>query len=97
MSRISTVTFTGQSGTEYQFEVWPRDTNFNDVGGIYIFSYRTSEGNHTVLYVGQTNSLKCQRLLGPKFRKVKTSFVVKIRQVSNTLMPNAGVFGDTPV
>ena len=29
--------------------------------------------------------------------KVKTSFFVEIRQESNTLTPNAGVFGDTPV
>ena len=41
--------------------------------------------------------VKCQRLLGPKFRKVKTSFFSEIRQVSNTLTPNAGVSDDTPV
>ena len=41
--------------------------------------------------------VKCQRLFRPKISKVKTSFVAQIRQVSNTLMPNVGVSGDTPV
>ena len=62
MARISTMTFTGQSGAEYKFEVWPRDTIFPDVGGVYIFSKRDSQRRHTVLYVGQTNSFKDRRL-----------------------------------
>ena len=41
--------------------------------------------------------MKCQRLLGPKFRKVKTSFFPEIRQVLNTLMPSEGVCDYTPV
>ena len=41
--------------------------------------------------------VKCQRLFRPKFSKVKTSFAVEIREVSNTLTPSEGVFGDTPV
>ena len=45
----------------------------------------------------KNNLLKCQRLLGPKFRKVKTSFFPEIRQVLNTLMPSEGVCDYTPV
>ena len=41
--------------------------------------------------------MKCQRLLGPKFRKVKTSFFVEIREGSDTLTPSVGVSGDTRV
>ena len=41
--------------------------------------------------------LKCQRLLGPEFSKVKTSFVSQIRQVSDILTLSEGVFDDTPV
>ena len=41
--------------------------------------------------------VKCHRLFRPQFRKVKTSFVVEIREVSNTLTLNAGVSGDTLV
>ena len=63
MGKISTMTFTGYSGTEYQFNVWTRDTDFNDVGGVYIFSNRNSQTTrHTVLYVGQTSSFKDRRL-----------------------------------
>ena len=39
--------------------------------------------------------MKCQRLFRPKFSKFKTSFVVEIRQVANTLTLNEGV-SDTP-
>ena len=45
----------------------------------------------------EAKKLKCQRLLGPKFRKVKTSFFPEIRQVLNTLMPSEGVCDYTPV
>ena len=63
MGKISTMTFIGQSGTEYKFNVWTRDTSFNDVGGVYIFSNRNSQTkNHRVLYVGQTQSFKDRRL-----------------------------------
>ena len=41
--------------------------------------------------------MKCHRLFGPQFRKVKRRFFVEIPQVSNTLTPNVGVSGDTPV
>ena len=41
--------------------------------------------------------VKCQRLFRPKFSKVKTSFVVEIREVSDTLTLNADVSDDTPV
>ncbi len=45
----------------------------------------------------RSEPVKCQRLLGPEFRKVKTSFVSEIRQVSDTLTLSEGVFDDTPV
>ena len=62
MARLATVIFTGQSGTEYEFEVYPRETTFNDVGGVYIFSERDSQKRHTVLYIGQTHSFEYRRL-----------------------------------
>ena len=48
-------------------------------------------------YLLNDQDMKCQRLLGPKFRKVKTSFFPEIRQVLNTLMPSEGVCDYTPV
>ena len=41
--------------------------------------------------------VKCHPLFRPKFRKVKIRFFVEIREVSDTLTPNVGVCGDTPV
>ena len=62
MKKIADVTFTGQSGGKYKFEVYPRETTFNDVGGVYVFSKRGSQGTHTPLYVGQTHSFEERRL-----------------------------------
>ena len=62
MEKIADVTFTGQSGGKYKFEVYPRETTFNDVGGVYVFSKRGSQGTHTPLYVGQTHSFEYRRL-----------------------------------
>lgn len=35
MSKLGTLTLTGASGTKYKFEVYPVDTNFSAVGGVY--------------------------------------------------------------
>ena len=45
----------------------------------------------------ESDGLKCYRLFRPQFSKVKTSFFPDIREVSNTLTPNAGVSDYTPV
>ena len=62
MAKIADVTFTGQSGREYKFGVYPRETTFKDVGGVYVFSKRDSQRNHTLLYIGQTHSFEERRL-----------------------------------
>ena len=64
MAKIADVTFTGQSGREYKFGVYPRETTFKDVGGVYVFSKRDSQRNHTLLYIGQTHSWECADPLG---------------------------------
>jgi len=60
MPKIADATFKGQKG-EYTFEVYPTETTFNDVGAVYVFSKRvvnaSGKGTHTLLYVGQTDSL----------------------------------------
>ena len=70
MGKITDATFKGKFGT-YAFEVHTRDTVFNSVGAVYIFSKRTigSDGTyrHTFLYIGQTHSLK-ERI--PKHEKL---------------------------
>ena len=42
---------------------------------------------------GKVKHLKCHRLFRPKISKVKTSFAVEIREVSNTLfvLKNNGI------
>ena len=61
MAKIADATFKGESGS-YDFEVYPADTSFNAVGAVYIFTKRTvgadGKGSHTLLYIGQTDSLK---------------------------------------
>ncbi len=58
---MTTVTFTGSSGTKYAFDVLGLDSNFNAVAGVYVVTDRheTAQGNytHTVIYFGQTDDL----------------------------------------
>ncbi len=57
MGQISNAIFSG-----YDFKVYPADATFNDVGAVYIFTKRivdsNNKGAHTLLYIGQTESLQ---------------------------------------
>ena len=61
MSKIASVEFKSTSGTKYSFNVYPIDTNFNDIGAVYCFTERTvnseGKGSHTIYYIGITNDL----------------------------------------
>lgn len=61
ITKTTDVTFQGSTGT-YNFEVYPPDTSFNAVGGVYIFAkYVPSQygtGTYIPLYIGQTISLR---------------------------------------
>ncbi|MYB00057.1 hypothetical protein F4X90_10335 [Candidatus Poribacteria bacterium] len=61
ITKTTDVTFQGSTGT-YNFEVYPPDTSFNAVGGVYIFAkYVPSQygtGTYVPLYIGQTISLR---------------------------------------
>jgi predicted GIY-YIG superfamily endonuclease len=60
VSKIATATWTGQSGTDYNFTVYPIGTSFRAVGAVYIFTKRTvSDGtaSHKFIYIGQTDDL----------------------------------------
>ena len=46
------------TGTEYTFEVYPKDTTFNDVAGVYLFTKRDSNKTHDILYIGETESFR---------------------------------------
>ena len=61
MAKIGTLTLTGASGAKYTFNVYPYDTEFKEIAAVYYISKRTEKadgtGNHTNIYVGQTEDL----------------------------------------
>lgn len=57
MSKICNLWFNGKDGSDYLFEVFPRDQAFNPVSAVYAF-LTEPDGNGKVLYIGQTENLK---------------------------------------
>jgi hypothetical protein len=62
MGKLGTVTFTGNSGAKYGFNVYSLDTDFKEIGAVYFFTKRVKKENgkftHTKhIYVGQTEDL----------------------------------------
>ncbi len=63
MARVGNVTFTGKSGAQYRFDVWPVATRFRALGGVYFVTRRTYENLtyrracHESIYIGETVSL----------------------------------------
>ena len=66
MAKFGRVTFTGESGQDYAFAAYSRDTRFKPIAAVYVITKReaNAEGraSHTRLYVGQTDSLQDQPL-----------------------------------
>lgn len=63
--KMSQAVFYGASGNQYVFQVYPIDTQFLNLGGVYIFTKQSVDHQGKIsfqpLYIGQTNSLT-QRL-----------------------------------
>ncbi|KPJ52278.1 hypothetical protein AMJ39_08235 [candidate division TA06 bacterium DG_24] len=62
MAKIGTVTFTGQSGTKYEFAAYPWGTAFkDDYAAVYFVTERYKEAkggfSHRHIYVGETEEL----------------------------------------
>jgi len=61
MARLAAITFTGRSGTGYEFDVYPFHTEFTAVGAVYFVTRRTREAegeySHAPIYIGQTGNL----------------------------------------
>ncbi len=53
----------GQSGKEYQFEIYPLDATFRPLPGVYIYARLFPEGYWGAVYISQTRDLH-QRLEG---------------------------------
>jgi hypothetical protein len=59
-----TISFTGRSGLSYCFQVWPLDTKFKGIPGVYMITKRVYESktfqkraSHAAICVGQTANL----------------------------------------
>ena len=61
--RQGSVIFSGKSGEEYRFQVWPLETRFKAVAAVYFVTRRAHENNtyrracHDGIYIGQTENL----------------------------------------
>ena len=59
MASLGTATWTGASGTKYEYTIHPVNEVWNDVPGNYIFArYNPNTRRYEALYIGQTSSLK---------------------------------------
>jgi hypothetical protein len=57
------INWTGQSGKEYQYEVFPLDAAFRPLPGNFIYAQLTEDSSWTPIYIAQTRDLH-QRLEG---------------------------------
>ena len=48
----------GASGKEYFYDIYPINTDWNDVPGNYIFAKETTPHNWEAVYIGETESFK---------------------------------------
>lgn len=56
-------TWAGQSGKQYQYEIFPLDAAFRPLPGLYIYAKQSADGGWTPVYIAQTRDLH-QRLEG---------------------------------
>ena len=59
----SSYNWPGQSGKEYQFEIYPFEATFRMLPGVYIYAKQLSGGDWAAIYISQTRDLH-QRLEG---------------------------------
>ena len=57
------INWPGQSGKNYQYEIFPIDSSFQSLPGNYIYAGQTEDGNWVPIYIAQTRDLH-QRLEG---------------------------------
>ena len=49
--------WSGLSGRQYEYRIYPLGTNFKAVPGNYIFAKETAQGRHSPIYIGETADL----------------------------------------
>ena len=57
------IKWVGQSGKEYEYEVYPLDNAFQALPGNYIYAHQSEDGSWVPIYIAQTRDLH-QRLEG---------------------------------
>ncbi len=66
MTKLASITLKGESGAEYQFNVYPRSDSFKALGAVYFVTKRTvgadGNGTHKWIYVGETGDLSSRPL-----------------------------------
>ena len=50
-------TWTGQSGVNYTYFIYPNNDKFQSKPGNYIFAYQSSPGLWTAVYIGETSDM----------------------------------------
>lgn len=62
------VNWPASDGSTHEFTVFPPDTSWNVVGGIYIFSSALSATQWQAIYIGQTHSFQERLADHPQWR-----------------------------
>ncbi len=61
MASLGTLSVSGQSGSTYDFKIYPLGTTFDPVAAVYLITKRTpvsgDGGAHIYIYIGETNDL----------------------------------------
>lgn len=61
MTQYGTLTYQGNSGTDYEFTAYSHDAKFDKIGAVYIITNRhqdiSGDHSHTLIYIGQTADL----------------------------------------
>ncbi len=57
MSNAPTILWTGKSGKQYQYWIYPIGATFQEAAGNYIFAAESRPGQWTPAYIGQTENL----------------------------------------
>ena len=62
-AQSSSYLWPGQSGRQYQYEIYPLETAFRPLPGVYIYAKLLPDGDWVPIYIAQTRDLH-QRLEG---------------------------------
>jgi hypothetical protein len=61
MRKVKGVLFTGESGEDYFFEIYPKGTTFKNIGAVYIFIKKilnsSGKPSYEPLYIGESSEL----------------------------------------